>query len=411
MEKQDMKNANGLYYTEGMSGITIIGFSDDRTEIYIPSEINGKKVIAIGNRNEEGILNPIYNDFNCERNINIAEGIKIIDDYAFIRQNIKNIIFPNSLQYLGKYSLYGTSIEKIDLENTEIDEIKESAFSFSKLEEIKLPTFLAIIEDCAFKNSKLRKVKMPYEIEILGNNVFNGCMIDIIRNCNITTCLDESFINLNLESVNIDNLLIDDISKINLQIVGKMKIEDTKIYKFKSLNEEIEFNIERYIFLMKDKEGNKYEFIIDKLEDYDFEDLTLSLENHIKSINCNLYKVKAYNIERHLNITSYDEAISTLTLPRYYGHQPINIRKDELGKISGIKFNDKYRFIFDDFILCEKGPEYTPSRQYSEYILSDTIPNIMDNEETYKMFRIEDNRYKEFFNLTNHEKTEKVAER
>lgn len=412
MEKQNMKNKNGLYYIEQKSGITITGFSDDRINIDIPFEIDGKKVIAIGNRDSNGCAIPLDNNFNSERNVNIEEGIKIIDDYAFAGQNIVNIKFPNSLQYLGKFSLYRTGVKKVDLSNTEIDEIKEKTFSCSKIEEIKLPECLSIIEEGAFKNSNLQKITMPNELEILGNNVFNGCFLNnVVNKCKIITCLDSAFAKLNLENIEINSLLIDDISDIKLQIVGKMKIEDSQMYKFTSLGKEIEFDIERYIFLMRDLEGSKYEFIVDRLEDFDFEDLILSFENHIKSINCHLYKVDAYNIERHLNIVSYEEALSTLTLPRYYGYQPINIRKDEFGKISGIKFNDKYRFIFDDFILCETGPEYTPSRQYSKYILSDIMPNIMDDEDIYKQFKMEDSKYKEFFNLTNRENYVKISER
>lgn len=108
----------------------------------------------------------------------IREGTKVICVGAFWHcENLSNIKFPNTIQYIGycAFSLC-SSLRYIVLSDSMIN-ISCGAFSFcSSLKYIFLPKSIRIIGDLSFLGcSFLKKVTIPNSVEYIGKDVFGYC--------------------------------------------------------------------------------------------------------------------------------------------------------------------------------------------------------------------------------------------
>ena len=396
----NIKTYKDLLYIEQGDLITIVGFANNNKTVNIPSSINGKSVIAIGNYNEEGYECPLINHSNKDRYLVIDEGIKFIYDNAFMGQPIKSVIFPNSLQYLGKTSFYGSKIQDANLSRTQIDTIEAGTFAMSEVVDVKLPNIMSAIRDMAFCNCPIEKLHMPQVIGEIGNNILHGSVnCEMIGNCEIGVVnLNDIDVMMKFENLTIESLAITDFESFKLKPIGIIRVSDSENNRFaKAVGEYEEINVDKYIFILEDENKNKFELVIKNYEqsDYDFE--PLSLVNYQDSVECRLYSVEEYDIERHLESVSLNEALKGFMLCKDSEYKAIQIRKNELEKIAGITINESYSFLLDDFIkTINKGDEFTPSRALIKYILTGKTPDIVNEAEEYTKLATELKKYKTF---------------
>lgn len=135
------------------------GYDD---EIAIPSEINGKAVTVIGECAfwESALLS-----------VEIPEGVKRIEDSAFIDSlDLEEIIFPESLEYIGPYAFSGTLWAEYEIE--------------ASIEEYGYPLIIVngILVDgqaCAIyiydDGTPIAEVVIPDVVTDIGANAFSGC--------------------------------------------------------------------------------------------------------------------------------------------------------------------------------------------------------------------------------------------
>lgn len=146
---------------------------DGRPSVFIPSQIDGKTVVGIG-------------------------------DEAFIRLDIKQVVFPSTLKYIGDRAFYECKkIEALDFPKG-LKHIGEEAFSrcyqlkkvvfplemesmgphcFScsdKLSVIKLPVIKEIPASC-FLACCSRKVTIPEGVEKIGDSAFSFCELGTVE--------------------------------------------------------------------------------------------------------------------------------------------------------------------------------------------------------------------------------------
>lgn len=118
-----------------------------QTSVAIPAKISGKKVTVIGKK--------AFCEKTSITSVTIPEGVKIIDDGAFlICEGLKKIVLPNS-----------------------VTEIRYQAFlRCSKLESITLSENLTKIGNQAFSGcGSLKKLTIPAKVKTIGDEVFRGC--------------------------------------------------------------------------------------------------------------------------------------------------------------------------------------------------------------------------------------------
>ncbi len=96
------------------------------------------------------------------KKVNIIEGCEEIAKNAFTGNDfVEEITFPSTLKIIGKQSFYGAkSFKNIDLSKTNVEIIKESAFSYTNLENIRFPATLRYIETKAFMETNIAKLNL-----------------------------------------------------------------------------------------------------------------------------------------------------------------------------------------------------------------------------------------------------------
>ncbi len=137
---------DGLKYKIDNNQITITGYTGTKTDVQIPSEING---IAV----------------------------KTIQANAFIAQDLTSVVIPSSVTSIGKNSFRSNkSLSQVVLPST-ISNIAEGAFSnCTSLTSIQIPEGVTTISKDAFNNCKnLSMVTLPKSLKVIGSNAFADC--------------------------------------------------------------------------------------------------------------------------------------------------------------------------------------------------------------------------------------------
>ena len=186
------------YTLDDANRATITGYSGNATALYIPGEIDGHEVVAIGDSAFEDrtdlrtVMIPdsvteigscAFNNCTNLSNVTLSQNLKYMEGRAFGScEKITKIEIPKSLEWCGStlydYGPFGdcTGLKTVIFENgtTEI-----SSHLFEKctgLEEINIPDSVTEIEDSAFSGCvNLSKVNIPDTVTIIGEYAFDSC--------------------------------------------------------------------------------------------------------------------------------------------------------------------------------------------------------------------------------------------
>ncbi len=127
-------------------GVEITKYKGSDTRVDIPSEINGSKVVAIG-------------------------------DKAFSKTNIVSVTMPQSVTYIGEMAFYNCKSLKTVNFSSRVSEIGSYAFdSCVSLTGVTLPAALDSIPDYAFRSCKsLKRITLNRNISYVGSSAFAFC--------------------------------------------------------------------------------------------------------------------------------------------------------------------------------------------------------------------------------------------
>ncbi len=180
-------------YKEVDGYIIIMSYTGTDGEVVIPSEIDGKKVMALGGKiffcNEfvtsvelpDTIVEiPTYAFYKCSNleKVVIPEGVKFIGMHAFEEcTSLTSVQIPDSVVTIGDFAFCKCT----NLSNVKMSGNAQSIgmYSFSNCEmlnTIVLPDTLISVGDMAFAYcTSLNEVTIPAGIETISVNTFNGC--------------------------------------------------------------------------------------------------------------------------------------------------------------------------------------------------------------------------------------------
>ena len=153
-------DAKYFSYEEVVGGISITGYNiEGGTDVVIPSQIDGKTVVAIGDYafTKRGViptLTAYNNDYKVSLlsyNSNNSYVVKPLDLVEREGLGITSVIIPNSVTSIGY-----------------------SAFKGNKLTNVEIPSSITRIGDYAFADNKITLVKFPSTLITLGCDVFEG---------------------------------------------------------------------------------------------------------------------------------------------------------------------------------------------------------------------------------------------
>ena len=141
----ETKTYEGFTYTENGSGITIYGYTGDKTELVIPGEIDGKKVTDIG-------MNAFYK-YSSLTSVTIPESVTSIGFAAFWGcSGLTSVIIPEGVTNIGVCAFLGCSgLTSVTIPES-VTSIEGRAFwGCSGLTSITIPAGVTRIEEAAFE--------------------------------------------------------------------------------------------------------------------------------------------------------------------------------------------------------------------------------------------------------------------
>ncbi len=157
-------------YNDYGSGVEIAKYLGSDSRVVIPSEINGKKVVSIGDF--------AFDDYEIMTGIEIPDSVTNIDDAAFQRCiNLTDIKIPSGVNNIGRYAFYDCrSLKNIVLPDG-ITYISRGIFCYCEnLSSIEIPNNVTSIgEDAFFECTNLISVEIPNSVTYIGEDAFSWC--------------------------------------------------------------------------------------------------------------------------------------------------------------------------------------------------------------------------------------------
>ena len=158
------------YTLDDANRATITGYNGSAAALYIPEEIDGHEVVAIGNG--------AFEDRTDLRTVMIPDSVTRIEVWAFYNcNNLSNVTLSNNLNYMGEYAFGNCKkITKIEIPKS----LDSSGGPFKNCDGLKMVTFekgtteisSSLFEDC----TGLEEIDIPDTVTVIENSAFNGCV-------------------------------------------------------------------------------------------------------------------------------------------------------------------------------------------------------------------------------------------
>ena len=210
----------GLNVKEGKTFLITKYINNDILDVVIPSDINGKKVVAIGNdafRNlgltniviPNSITNIGISAFreNYLTSVTIPNSVTSIGDYAFGENQLTNIIIPSSVTSIEPYAFSGNKLTSVIIPNS-VTSIGSRAFEKNQLTSITIPDSVTSIGNGAFENNQLTSVTIPNSITSIGVYAFKDNQLTSVTIPNSVTSIGGgAFYKYNTSNLNLTKII------------------------------------------------------------------------------------------------------------------------------------------------------------------------------------------------------------
>lgn len=164
-------------------GGVLVGYKGDEETVWIQDGIEQIGANAFENTKVVSVLLPEtlrrigeYGFSNCRnlKSVILPETVKIVDEYAFRSSGVKDISL-GSVEKIGKGAFENSKIESVRIPGT-VELIEKSVFEFcSDLKEVWIDKGVKKIEEDAFYGcDKLTKVHIPHTVVQIDDNAFEG---------------------------------------------------------------------------------------------------------------------------------------------------------------------------------------------------------------------------------------------
>ena len=175
-------NLDGEYY------ITLSKYIGNKTDVVVPTELNGLSVTEIGANcfAESAVVS-----------VTVPDSILVIESGAFSKCTaLTSVTLPDQMLYVGPQAFAEcSSLKEITLPSTGITEYSASLFLGSAVEKVILPEGMEIIPASAFFASNLKEITLPSTVKRVDDNAFAGCanLVSVKLNEGLTTIGDYVF--------------------------------------------------------------------------------------------------------------------------------------------------------------------------------------------------------------------------
>ena len=194
-------DAQYFSYSEVEGGVAITGYNiEGGLDVVIPSEIDGKKVVAIADyafttngvtpttisNTKKVSASYLYNNKKDVATIPLSripvEGlgitsvvipstVKSIGGSAFENNQLTEVTIPSSVTSIGSYAFHSNKLTSITLLDGVVS-IGENAFENNQLTEVTIPSSVTSIGSYAFSGNKLTKLTIPSSVTSIERGAF-----------------------------------------------------------------------------------------------------------------------------------------------------------------------------------------------------------------------------------------------
>ena len=116
-------------------------------------------------------------EFSNTKKIIIPNTITYLGEYSLTHLGVENIVLPNNITRITSYMLWSCgSLKSIEIPNS-VTSIDDHAFGYCKsLETVAIPNSVTTIEDSAFVNCiSLTSIEIPNSVTSIGRDAFTSC--------------------------------------------------------------------------------------------------------------------------------------------------------------------------------------------------------------------------------------------
>lgn len=245
------KAFSSVIYETDSTGEKIVDLrTSPKGEIIIPSQINGKYIIAIGdnvfanlqitdvffedNSQIEIIGESAFGECRKLKKVEFPDSLVFIDKYAFQCTDINGIWLDKNVSEIGDYAFYNCkslktvkfssnsqlnhigdfafancgTLDIFNFQNSTLKSIGQAAFSGTNLENFNFQnTLLTDIGMSAFSGTNLKTVRFPDSLNSIGGFAFSNCTnlssVDFGENSQLTSIGKRAFKNCALSEIEI----------------------------------------------------------------------------------------------------------------------------------------------------------------------------------------------------------------
>ena len=250
--KKDTTPTNASYfsYSEVEGGVAITGYNiEGGTDVVIPNEIDGKKVIEIADyafttngvtptsisnarkinitylykEKKEVVATPLAVSVPNGLGITsvvIPNMVKYIGSYAFSGNQLTSVVIPDSVTSVGDSAFLSAQLTNVIIGNG-VTSIENRAFQFNQLTNVVIPDSVTSIGYSAFSGNQLTSVTIGNNVTNIGNYAFSGNQLtNVLIPNSVTSIGDRAFDDNQLTSVIIGN---------NVTSIGKFAFENNQL--------------------------------------------------------------------------------------------------------------------------------------------------------------------------------------
>ena len=158
------------YTLDDANRATITGYNGSAAALYIPGEIDGHEVVAIGDG--------AFENRTDLKTVMIPDSVTRIENWAFYNcNNLSTVTLSNNLNYMGEYAFGNCKkITKIEIPKS----LDSSGGPFKNCNGLKTVTFekgTTEISSCLFEDcAGLEEIDIPDTVTVIENSAFSGCV-------------------------------------------------------------------------------------------------------------------------------------------------------------------------------------------------------------------------------------------
>lgn len=338
-------------------------------------------------------------------NLNLPDSIEIICDGAFSNSpnkiKIESIKLPKNLKIIEEYSFFGNGISSIELPNN-LEKIGSNAFSNNVIRELVLPDSVNEIGENAFSGNIINSVKLPKNIQKISYGAFSRNRIkDIILPESVIKIEEDAFSHNRIENLTIpksikylsgfsNNSLTSIELPDTLEIIGERAFSDNNIKKLNIPNSVKEIgknsfsinNISDVVLSSSLKTIEAYSFYYNKLEN-------VNIPNSVNLIGAGAFsfnKISNIKLSDNLKEIGRDAFSNNLLEEVYFPESIIKIGESAFNQNCFKSFkNFPKNLISSDFNNNTKYEGYLDQRIKLTAVNGNFSLNLEDTEKNYEI--------------------------